>query len=434
MKSPKPLCIGMALAVSWLTKNGWRREDSGVERMYGTDLYVDLAKRAEKAKLDFLFRPDTLFLTTHAVATEPGFSGLDPMVLLATLARETQRIGLVSTASTTFNPPYAVARQLQSLNWITNGRAGWNVVTAIDGHQNFGQQTMMPSEERYQKAREFTGVVQQLWQSYPSEAILADKSSGQYADTQQIQPIDHQGDFFSVQGPLNVPQYPGGDIPLFQAGASDAGRQFAASIADAIFAATPDIESGVELRNDLRRRAVAQGRSADAVKVLPGLSLYLAETREQAQALHRETHANLDIERKYAYIKEALGIDLSQYDAQQRITPEMLPELQRQVRSQTHTNLLRRLIERESPTVETLLQRPEVIGSAHWIVIGTVEDAFNAIVERTQAGAADGFIAVPGGSWQSVDLFFDQLMPRLSEAGLFREAYSGHTLRAHLGL
>ncbi|MCG6450999.1 LLM class flavin-dependent oxidoreductase, partial [Vibrio parahaemolyticus] len=149
--------------------------DSGVERMYDTDVYVELAQRAERAKLDFLFRPDTLFLATHAVATEPGFSSLDPMVLLATLARETTHIGLVSTASTTFNPPYVVARQLQSLNWVTQGRAGWNIVTAIDGQQNFGQQTMLPSEARYQKAREFTDVVLQLWNSYPSSAIKADK-------------------------------------------------------------------------------------------------------------------------------------------------------------------------------------------------------------------------------------------------------------------
>ncbi|EKO3506891.1 NtaA/DmoA family FMN-dependent monooxygenase [Vibrio fluvialis] len=434
MSSPQPLCIGMALAISWLTKNGWRRDDSGVERMYDTDVYVELAQRAERAKLDFLFRPDTLFLATHAVATEPGFSSLDPMVLLATLARETTHIGLVSTASTTFNPPYVVARQLQSLNWVTQGRAGWNIVTAIDGQQNFGQQTMLPSEARYQKAREFTDVVLQLWNSYPSSAIKADKQSGQYADIDQIQPIAHHGDYFDVQGPLNVPKRPGGDIPLFQAGASESGRQFAASIADAIFAATPDIDAGVELRNDLRRRALAHGRPAHAVKVLPGLSLYLADTREEAQALHRETHANIDNTRKFAYVKEALGLDLSQFDPEQRITADMLPHPEYQVRSQTHSNLLRRLIERESPTVATLIERPEVIGSAHWIVIGTVDDAFNAIVERVNAGAADGFIAVPGGSWQSVDLFFDELIPRLSQAGLFRSDYQGRTLRDHLGL
>lgn len=432
MSSPKPLCIGMALAVSWLTKNGWRRADSGIERLYDTDLYVELARRAERAKLDFLFRPDTLFLATHAVATEPGFSSLDPMVLLATVARETEYIGLVATASTTFNPPYVVARQLQSLNWVTQGRVGWNVVTAIDGHQNFGQASMMPSEDRYLKAREFTDVVRRLWNSYPHEAIHADKTNGDYADTSQIQAINHHGDYFKVQGPLNVPRYPGGDIPLFQAGASDSGRQFAAGIADAIFAATPDIEAGVELRADLQRRALQQGRPSDAVKVLPGLSLYLAHTREEAEALHRETHANIDIARKYAYVQEALGIDLSQFPLQQRISADILPAQPTQVRSQTHSQLLRRLIERESPTVEALLQRPEVIGSAHWIVIGTVEDAFNSITERVQAGAADGFIAVPGGSWQSVDLFFDQLMPKLAEAGLFRREYNGRTLRDHL--
>lgn len=225
-----------------------------------------------------------------------------------------------------------VARQLQSLNWVTQGRADWNIVTAIDGQQNFGQQTMLPSEERYQKAREFTEVVLKLWDSYPSSAIKADKQSGQYAEIDQIQPIGHHGNYFDVQGPLNVPI-----------------------------------------------------------------------TRE-----------------------EALGLNLSQFVPEQRITPDMLPHPEYQVRNQTHSNLLRRLIERESPTVATLLERPEVIG--------TVDDAFNAIVERVEAGAADGFIAVPGGSLQSVDLFFDELMPRLSQAGLFRSDYQGQTLRDYLGL
>ncbi|WP_456295299.1 NtaA/DmoA family FMN-dependent monooxygenase [Vibrio sp. AK197] len=433
MSRPAPLCIGLALAMSWLTKSGWRREDSQVEHLFSIDDYIQLAKQAEAAKLDFVFRPDTLFLPMEMVGTEPGFSSLDPMVLLAALATATSKIGLVSTASTTFNPPYVVARQLQSLNWLSQGRIGWNIVTAIDGQTNFGQQNLMASKQRYEMAAEFTEVVQKLWNSYPDDALTFDRQSGEFANSNKVQAINHHGDFFDVQGPLNVPQYPSGNIPLFQAGASPWGRDFAAKVANAIFAATPDLHAGIELRNDLRQRAALQGRNADDIKVLPGLSLYLAETRQQAEDLYYQTHTSLTREKKLAYLQKNLGVDFSALEDTQPITVDMLPKLDA-VRSHTHTNLLTRFIERESPTLEHLLTRPEVMGSAHWLVIGTPEDAVESIKQRVEAGAADGFIAVPGGSRQSAQLFFDQVIPLLAKAGLSRTEYQGSTLCEHLGL
>ncbi len=433
MSRPAPLCIGLALAMSWLTKSGWRREDSQVEHLFSIDDYIQLAKQAEAAKLDFVFRPDTLFLPMEMVGTEPGFSSLDPMVLLAALATATSKIGLVSTASTTFNPPYVVARQLQSLNWLSQGRIGWNIVTAIDGQTNFGQQNLMASKQRYEMAAEFTEVVQKLWNSYPDDALTFDRQSGEFANSNKVQAINHRGDFFNVQGPLNVPQYPSGNIPLFQAGASPWGRDFAAKVANAIFAATPDLHAGIELRNDLRQRAALQGRNADDIKVLPGLSLYLAETRQQAEDLYYQTHTSLTREKKLAYLQKNLGVDFSALEDTQPITVDMLPKLDA-VRSHTHTNLLTRFIERESPTLEHLLTRPEVMGSAHWLVIGTPEDAVESIKQRVEAGAADGFIAVPGGSRQSAQLFFDQVIPLLAKAGLSRTEYQGSTLCEHLGL
>lgn len=426
------LIIGMALATGWLSKNGWRRADSHVERLHDIQAYIELAQRAEQARLDFLFRPDTLFLNTQAVAHEPGFSSLDPMVMLAVLAQATQHIGLVATASTTFNPPYVVARQLQSLNWLSQGRIGWNVVTALEGQQNFGETDMLPSEQRYAKAQEFVEVVQKLWRSYPHSALLLDRLNGRYADTQQIQPIQHQGDFFEVAGPLNVPAPDTGDIPLFQAGASDWGRNFAAQISEAIFAATPDLDAGIELRQDLKQRASALGRSPEQIRVLPGLSLYLADTRSAARHLHAETHADIDRTQLMAKVQEALGLDISQLAPDQPLTLEMFPTQTTPVRSQTHTDLLRRLIERETPTVDELLTRPEVIGSAHWRVVGTPEDAVNEIIQRYEAGAADGLIAVPGGSIDSLNLFFDEVIPRLMEKGLFRQDYQGTTLRDYI--
>ncbi|WP_367193189.1 NtaA/DmoA family FMN-dependent monooxygenase [Amorphus sp. 3PC139-8] len=425
------LHIGLSIAVTWLTNDAWRRPESGVEGIFSSEFYVDLAKRAEKAKLDFLFRPDTLFLAPETVAVSPGFSSLDPTVLLAAVARETEFIGLVSTASTTFNPPFVVARQLQSLNWISGGRVGWNVVTSLDGQQNFGVEAMPPAEERYARADEFVDLVRKLWQSYPNEALSIDREAGRFADVSRVRPVNHKGAHFSVAGPLNVPSA-GAEIPLFQAGASPTGRDFAAGIADAVFAAAPDPEAGAELRQDLRERAVAHGRGEEAPLVLPGLSLYLADTKAEAEALFAATHARQDPARRFKAIEALIGVDLAEASPDQRVTIESLPALRADVRSRTHADLLRRYIARTAPTVRDLLERPEVIGSAHWLVVGTVDDAYREIRAWAEAGAADGFIALPGGSPRSLDLFLDELVPRLAQAGLFRREYSGATLSSHL--
>lgn len=435
MGPSKPLCIGLSLAVTWLMGNGWRRADSRVEDIYDIGFYAALARRAEAACLDFLFRPDALFLDSQALAQSPGFSSLDPAVLVAALAGETHRIGLVSTAATTFNPPYVVARQLQSLNWMSRGRVGWNVVTALDGNLNFGAAAMPSSAERYRKAHEFVQVVRGLWHSYPRTALRCEREGGVYADPDSVRPLDFDGEFFSVQGPLNLPDPGHGDMPLFQAGASPWGRDFAACIADAVFAATPDLASGQELRQDLRGRALAYGRPADAIRVLPGLSLFLAPTVSQARELYAQTHLAEDMQRKYARVRQLLGVDLSVLDPEQPLQLAMLPAGQAAPgQGQTHALLMRRLIEREAPSVREFMSRPEVAGSAHWQCVGTPQDAVRAIRERVQAGAADGFIALPGGGWQSLDLFLEEVVPALACAGLFRSQYTGATLRAHLGM
>lgn len=213
------------------------------------DEQIAFAQRAEAAKLDFVFKADYLVAHPELMAKTKGAVGLDPSFLMATVARETKNIGLVTTISTSFNPPYIIARQLQSLNWISEGRAGWNLVTSIDGANNFSNEEMPSSEERYAKAAECKEVVQQLLHSNPYETLETDGDLEKIKEL--VQPINYKGEFFHVNGPLNIPMHPAGDIPLFQAGASDTGRQFAAKVSNAIFAATPDIEVGIELRNDL---------------------------------------------------------------------------------------------------------------------------------------------------------------------------------------
>ena len=260
---------------------------------------------------------------------------------------------------------------------------------------------MPQSGNRYRQATEFSDFVHQLWESYPAKVIHNDRDGGNYGDADAIRKIDHHGEFYDVAGPLNTPAFGDGKLPLFQAGASPAGRDFAASVAHAIFAATPDKEVARELRSDLRERAAQKGRDPDDIRILPGLNMYLAPTREEANRIFTQTHARMDPARQIAKVCELIGLDLINHPMDARVTKDMLPAADTQVRSQTHADLVRRLIEREEPTVKDLLTRPEVMGSSHWIVVDTPEDAVNEIVAWAEVDAGDGIIALPSGSIQS---------------------------------
>ncbi|MCE7029223.1 NtaA/DmoA family FMN-dependent monooxygenase [Jiella avicenniae] len=434
MRTKTRFHIGLSLSPTWLGGDAWRRSDSAIEDMFESGFSIDVAKRAEAAKLDFVFRPDNLYLDRAALEKGPGFASLDPTILLASIARETSHIGLLTTASTTFYPPFLIARQLQSLNWLSRGRAGWNVVTSLDGNQNFGLDEMPSTDERYARASEAVTAVKSLWRSFPNEALEYDRASGRFADPERIEPINFEGSYYEIAGPLNTPEFAASRIPIVQAGASPTGRDFAASIADAVFASTPDKDAAIELRSDLKRRAEVHGRGADAVRVLPGLSLFLAESRAEAEDLFAETHARVDGVRKLASIREMTGLDLAEWPKERQIKASDLPPPSSTVRSRTHSDLLRRLIARDEPTLSDLLRRPEVIGSAHWRIVGTVTDAAAEIAEWADAGAIDGFVAVPGGSVGSMHLFLEGLVPRLAESGLFRRDYCGPHFADHLGL
>lgn len=432
MATQRKLCIGMSLAPTWLRGEGWRRDDSNIEGLFSSDFALDIAKRAEAAHLDFVFRPDTLYLPMEMLEQSFGFTSLDSTLLMASIARETSKIGLVTTISTLLQQPYLVARQMMSLNWLSNGRAGWNIVTAMQGHENFGMETMPKSEDRYARAAEFTEIVRALWDSFPSEALLIDRAAGRYADTGQIRAIDHQGRNFKVRGPLNLPAHPGPGIPLIQSGASPSGRDFGAKVADLVFAPTPDLEGALSLRQDLQARAVTHGRAADAVRLLPGLGLYIAPTRAEAEEMWQATHARMTRDGRIAYIRATIGLELADWPDDRPVTGEDLPGPLPDPKSRTHADLLRRLILRESPRLGDLLNRPEVLSAAHWHVVGTVDDALAEIRRWHAAGAIDGFIIAPGGSVASAHLAMEELVPRLAEEGLFRKGYSSDTFAGHL--
>ncbi|AFU12340.1 NtaA/DmoA family FMN-dependent monooxygenase [Bacillus toyonensis] len=421
MSTKKKLCIGLCLIA--------RKKEQESMFNSGIDEQVELALQAEEAKLDFVFKADYLVAHPDLIARNKGNVMLDPTLLFTAIAYATEKIGVVTTASTSFYPPYILARQLQSLNWISNGRVGWNIVTSIDGAENFGETGMPPSEERYAKAAECTELVRKLWRSHPYEVLKVDNTE---VIREMVKPIEHSGEYFEVKGPLNIPQHISGEMPLFQAGASEAGRNFAASVADAIFAAMPDIESGIELRQNLRRRAEKHGRKQDDVRVLPGLYFFIGDTYEEALEMHRQAHQHLTMEKRLALLEMVLGVDARGIPLESNIKEDMLPSREQTVRSKTHAELLRNFIIKNEPTVEQILERPEVVGSAHWVAIGTPQDVFQQIMERFEVGALDGFIAIPGGPQKSLDLFFSEVIPLFVKAGVFREEYTGSTLREHL--
>jgi len=427
------LSVGLSLATTWLSGSAWQRADSQVERHGDVDLFVSLAQQAEAACLDFVFRPDTVFLDPLSQAHGPGTSAMDPTLLLACVARATRHIGVVTTVSTSFSEPFHLARTLETLQHISGGRAGWNLVTGLEGQRNFGHRVFLEASERYRQAEECLSVVQALWGSHPHTAVQANRASGVYADVNAIRPIHHAGVHFQVEGPLSMPTGRFGRVPVFQAGASVDGRAFAARHADAVFAAAPTQEAARELRADLQGQALQAGRAARDVRVLPGLSLYLADTRAEAHDLCAQTHAHLGRAQRLAKLETVLGTPVAHLPTDRPLGPDDFPAPVQPVRSRTHEALLRQRIARDRPTLDALLQAPEVVSSAHWQVVGTPADAADEILAWYRAGALDGVIALPGGSLNSLHLFLQQVVPMLRAAGVFRSAYTGSRLLDHLG-
>ena len=420
-----PLAVGLSLSPTWMRGDAWRRPDSRAEDLFESDLYVDVARAAEGAGVDFVFKPDVLMVDPGALEHSFGMATLDPVVMLATLARETSRVGLVSTASSTFAPPYLVAREIQSLDRVSRGRAGLNVVTSLGGQQNFGLDQMPPSDERQAAAHRWLDTVRRLWASFPADALVVDREAGRYADPARLATLDGP-----VRGPLGTPAVARGRIPILQAGGSPAGRDFAAQHADAVFAAAPTLASALEQRGDLRRRAVGHGRAAGDVRVLPGLSLHLAPTRAEAERLHEASVSAAETGRTLAGLSRLLGTDLADLPRDRPIPGDVLPAGARE--DDGPVGALAALIAR-GVTPAALVRTPEAAPSLHWTVVGTPDDAVAQVRDRVAAGAIDGFIALPGGSWESLRLFTDEVMPALADEGLIR-ADGPATLGARLGI
>lgn len=350
-------------------KGAWRHSSTNVEEFHDVKYFQRLARRAEAARIDSLFIADGLSIEAKAVQHGP-ILGFEPLTLLSAIAAVTEKIGLIATVSTSFNEPYNVARLFASLDHISGGRAGWNMVTTGVERTayNFGLETLPSHAERYERAAEFAEVALKLWDSWDGDALVQDKASGVYADPGKVRDIHHRGTHFSVRGALNVMRSPQGRPLLVQAGASDSGRSLAAKYAELIFTIQNSIDDAKLFYQDIKTRTVASGRSPDSIKVLPGLHVVVGATQEEAERKARELRKLGSIERAVMSISNLLGIDFSQYSLDDPF-PE-LPDSSEVNAYQTFNQMIKKIVEKEKPTIRELLEK-HWIGSGQLSIAGT---------------------------------------------------------------
>lgn len=413
---------------------------TGAWRYPGADPYANFSleqmrrsiRRLEEAKFDAFFMADHLALLNMPVAglrRSHTVTSFEPFTLLSALSAVTERIGLVATASTTFDAPYHIARRFASLDHISAGRAGWNVVTTAnpDAALNFGYTSQMDHDDRYERAREFVDVVTGLWDSFADDAFIRDVKSGIFVDPARIHPIDHQGPSLQVRGPLNIARPPQGWPVIVQAGASPAGRQLAAETAEVIFGAPPTIEAARSFNADIRSRMAAIGRDPDRLRYLPGAFVVVADSMDEAFERRATLDSLIHYESGIGSLNSMLGFDVSAYD------PDgPLPEIPETEAGRSQRERMVNLAHEKGLTIRELAQA--AASYAGFAFVGTATSIADEMQAWRETDASDGFNVmfpwIPGG----LDEVVDKLVPELQRRGLFRRDYAGRTLREHLGL
>ncbi|NLG56174.1 MAG: LLM class flavin-dependent oxidoreductase [Rhodococcus sp.] len=412
----------------------WRHADSRPEDVYDVRYFQDIARTAEAAKLDAVFLADGPALRSDV--RHNATYGLEPITLLTALAAVTSRLGLIATASTTYYEPYNLARLFSSLDHISGGRAGWNIVTTgtDKAAANFGLDAHPDHEVRYARAREFVDAIVKLWDSWEDDALVVDKASGVYADHAKIHEINYAGEYVKVRGPLGAARSPQGYPVLVQAGSSNDGRAFAGQYAEAIFTAHQRLSDAQVFYKDIKNRAAEFGRNPDHVKVLPGISPFIADTEEAAQALEREFNELTIPEYGLAQLESIIGKDLRHVELDAPVPVDLFDDAGDVADNKaSRLQVVAGIVQREKPTVRQLLHR--LAGArGHRVFAGTPEQVADTIEEWFTQGAADGFNVMPPQYPQGLETFTSQVVPILQERGLFRTEYTGSTLRDHFGL
>jgi len=407
----------------------WRLPESDPEAHRDVAHFQALARTAEAGLMDSVFFADSPSVRSD-LARRPAES-LDPVLLLTAMAAATERIGLVATASTTYNEPYNLARAFASLDVISGGRAGWNAVTSADlqAGANFGFTSAPTHAERYERAQEFLEVVLGLWDGWDDDARVADKASGVHTDPARVRGLEHVGRHFRVKGPLNVGRSPQGSPVVVQAGSSVPGVALAARYAEAVFTAQPTLAEGRDFHARLKRAVAAAGRDPDHCKVLPGLVPILGGTEEEARRLESELDDLVVLDHPLRQLSETAGVEL---DLDAPLPADIRPAEEVQG-NRTRYELIVAMAREESLTVRQLLLRLGS-GRGHRAFTGTPEQVADTIEEWVRAGAADGFNVMPPVLPRGLDDFVTHVVPLLQRRGLARREYAGSTLREHYGL
>jgi FMN-dependent oxidoreductase (nitrilotriacetate monooxygenase family) len=429
---PRQMSIGMNILGLGGHSAAWRVGEVDPLSYVDVNYYADIARISERGTLDAIFLADG-----PALAGDPsrGPAGrLEPTLVLTAVALATERIGVIATASTSYNQPFNLARRIASLDHISGGRAAWNVVTTAGdaAAQNFGLPGAPVHDDRYGRAEEFVEVAIKLWDSWEDDAVIADRRSGVFADRAKVHTIDHIGKHFAVRGPMNVPRSPQGRPVLVQAGSSEHGKALAARYADAVFTTQTTLEDGIAFYREIKQRAAANGRDPDGVKIMPGLSTVIGSTEAEAHARQAELDGYQGFGDLVAQVAQRLQLDPKELDVDAPLPWDRLRDVTT-VENGSHGFFLAQvnLARRENLTVRQLAGR---IRSGHRLAVGTPEQIADTLAEWFLAGAADGFNIMPDMFPSGAEIFVDQVVPLLRRRGLFRTEYTGTTLREHLGL
>lgn len=417
-------------------QGGWRHPASASTGSVDWPLYKHIARRAEAAKLDLLFVADKLSIDDnyggHFAETVKRRAVVrpEPLTLLSALAAVTDRIGVGGTLSSSYALPYSAARMLANIDHISGGRAAWNLVTSVsDGEaRNFGRPEHYSHAERYARAAEFIDVVRNLWDSWQDDALVLDRETGVYADPQRFRYVDHDGTFFNVKGPINIPRPPQGHPVLIQAGVSEAFLDLAARNAEVVFVVQPTLERARRFYQLIKERARAFGRDPDTLKVLPGIVPVVGATHEEALAKDRLLKSLITPEAGLSFMSASMNHDLSRYPID-----GPFPDIRNEITGSKgrFQYVIEHAIEQGMTVGETGKWYAESL--SFFSPVGSPEEVASQLGEWYRAGAADGFVVLPP-YLEKEDLFLGGVVPALQQAGLFRTAYAGTTLRDTLGL
>jgi len=432
MAEQRQLRLGAFMRPVSLHTGAWRYPGAYADANFNFAHLKRFAQTLEAAKFDAFFMADhlaVLNMPIEALRRSHTVTSFEPFTLLSALAAVTDHIGLVATASTTFDAPYHIARRFASLDHISGGRAGWNIVTTSnpDAARNFGLDEHVEHDERYHKAREFYDVVTGLWDSFADDAFIRDAGSGLYFDPAKLHVLDHKGEHLSVRGPLNIARPIQGWPVIVQAGASDAGRQLAAETAEVIFAAHGDLAAGQRFFADVKSRAEKLGRSRDDIKILPGAFVIVGDSVEEARAKRATLDSLVYYESGIASLSIALGHDASGFD------PDgPLPDTPETNASRSGRERVIELARKESLTVRQLAQR--LGGYSGLAFVGTPKSIADEMEEWLVTEGSDGFNVMFPYLPAGLDDFAEKVVPELQRRGRFRREYEGATLRENLGL